>query len=80
MRIYAENPVKNFIPSPVVLHYVNFPDDLSYDEEFKVRIDHSVTTGCKISPYFDPLLAKVMVWSPRRTPVDAATVLDDIEI
>ncbi|CDH13268.1 related to DUR1,2-Urea amidolyase [Zygosaccharomyces bailii ISA1307] len=80
MRIYAENPVKNFVPSPGVLHYVNFPDDLSYNAEFKVRIDHWITTGCKISPYFDPLLAKVMVWSPCRTSINAATVLDDIEI
>ncbi|KAK6202266.1 allophanate hydrolase subunit 2-domain-containing protein [Scheffersomyces amazonensis] len=62
-RVYAENPVKNFQPSPGILHYVEFPNEI---EGCKIRIDHWIDTGTKVSPYFDPLLAKVMVWSETR--------------
>lgn len=62
-RVYAENPVKNFQPSPGILHYVNFPKEI---ENCKVRIDHWISSGNKVSPYFDPLLAKVMVWATNR--------------
>lgn len=61
-RVYAENPVRNFAPSPGVLHFVEFAEP----ESVKVRVDHWISTGTKVSPYFDPLLAKVMVWAPTR--------------
>ena len=64
VRVYAENPVKNFQPSPGILHMVDFPKQVS--NGCKLRIDHWVSTGSKVSPYFDPLLAKVMVWGPDR--------------
>ena len=63
-RVYAENPVKNFQPAPGVLHFVEFPDEIG--KESKLRVDHWISTGSKVSPYFDPLLAKVMVWAPLR--------------
>ncbi|RLV84363.1 putative urea carboxylase [Meyerozyma sp. JA9] len=63
-RVYAENPVKNFQPAPGVLHFVEFPEEV--EKESKLRIDHWISTGSKVSPYFDPLLAKVMVWAPSR--------------
>ncbi|KAK6462900.1 allophanate hydrolase subunit 2-domain-containing protein [Scheffersomyces coipomensis] len=62
-RVYAENPVKNFQPSPGILHYVEFPKSV---HGCKLRIDHWIETGTKVSPYFDPLLAKVMVWGKTR--------------
>lgn len=63
VRVYAENPVKNFQPSPGILHLVKYGETLP---ECKLRIDHWVTTGSKVSPYFDPLLAKIMVWGKDR--------------
>lgn len=65
VRVYAENPVKNFQPSPGVLHHVEYPDE-SILEGCKLRIDHWVSTGSKVSPYFDPLLAKMMIWGSSR--------------
>ncbi|ODV89739.1 hypothetical protein CANCADRAFT_143246 [Tortispora caseinolytica NRRL Y-17796] len=65
VRVYSENPVKNFQPSPGVLHNVEFPAT-GKTSKGVVRIDHWISTGCKVSPYFDPLLAKVMVWAPTR--------------
>lgn len=68
VRVYAENPVKNFQPSPGILHLVDYAKTAT--EGCKLRIDHWVSTGSKVSPYFDPLLAKIMVWGPDR---DTAT-------
>ncbi|MBQ1783239.1 MAG: urea carboxylase [Gammaproteobacteria bacterium] len=53
VRIYAEDPVKNFQPSPGVLTEVVFPEG--------VRIDGWVATGTEVSPHFDPMLAKLIV-------------------
>lgn len=63
-RLYAENPAKNFKPSPGILHYVDFYEKA--EAGYKTRVDHWVSTGSKISPYFDPLLSKFMLWSTDR--------------
>ena len=52
-RIYAENPAKQFQPSSGLLTHVAFPDD--------VRCDHWVESGTEVSPYYDPLVAKLIV-------------------
>jgi len=53
VRIYAEDPVKNFQPSPGVLTEVVFPPE--------ARIDGWVATGTEVSPHYDPMLAKLIV-------------------
>ncbi|HVU37328.1 MAG TPA: urea carboxylase [Opitutales bacterium] len=53
VRIYAEDPVKNFQPSPGVLTEVLFPDN--------VRLDGWISTGTEVSPNYDPMLAKLIV-------------------
>ncbi|KAL6945078.1 urea amidolyase [Hanseniaspora vineae] len=52
-RLYAENPVKDFRPSPGQLTHVNFPE--------WARIDGWVKKGTKISAEYDPTLAKIIV-------------------
>lgn len=54
-RIYAENPAKDFAPSPGLLQHVSFPCSGN------IRVDSWVESGSVVSPSFDPLLAKVMV-------------------
>ena len=51
-RIYAEDPLRGFQPSAGVLTEVVFPDD--------VRVEAAVDRGSEVSPYYDPLLAKVI--------------------
>ena len=58
VRIYAEDPVKNFQPSPGVLTEVAFPDNC--------RVDTWVSTGTEISQYFDPMIAKIIVHADTR--------------
>jgi urea carboxylase / allophanate hydrolase len=52
-RLYAENPVKDFKPSPGQLTEVKFPDF--------ARIDTWVKTGSVVSSEYDPTLAKIIV-------------------
>ena len=59
-RLYAEDP-KTFIPSPGTLDAFDLPDlpDL--------RIDSGYRKGDAVTPYFDPLLAKLIAWGSDRT-------------
>lgn len=54
-RINAENPEKGFLPSPGTIDYYHAPGG------FGVRVDSGVTGGSVVSPYYDPMLAKVVV-------------------
>ncbi|MFG0722771.1 urea carboxylase [Pseudomonas sp. GLN_6] len=58
VRIYAEDPLKNFQPSPGVLTDVHFPDD--------VRVDGWVSTGSEVSAFYDPMIAKLIVHAGTR--------------
>ncbi len=64
VRIYAEDPAKNFQPSSGLLTEVVFPKE--------VRIDGWIETGTEVSAFYDPLLAKVIAkGSDRATALDA---------
>ena len=56
VRVYAESPQHEFLPSTGWLHHLSLP---LCDEE--VRIDSGVTLGSHIAPYYDPLLMKVLL-------------------
>lgn len=59
-RLYAENPSKNFLPSPgPVIAWE--PSTIG-----KARFDSGVETGSIVSPEFDPMIAKVIVHAPTR--------------
>ncbi|VXB01334.1 Urea carboxylase [Pseudomonas sp. 8BK] len=58
VRIYAEDPLKNFQPSPGVLTDVHFPAD--------VRVDGWVSTGSEVSAFYDPMIAKLIVHANTR--------------
>lgn len=53
VRICAEEPLRNFQPSSGTLTEVRFPDN--------ARVDTWVELGTEVLPYFDPLLAKIIV-------------------
>ena len=65
VRIYAENPAKDFQPSSGQLTHATFPSD--------TRVDTWIDSGAEVSPYYDPLLAKVIVHGDTR--VQAAAKL-----
>ncbi|HEY4073020.1 MAG TPA: urea carboxylase [Herbaspirillum sp.] len=64
LRVYAEDPAKNFQPSSGVLTEVTFGSGL--------RVDTWIERGIAVSPYYDPLLAKLIVKSQDRAASIAA--------
>ncbi|MBV7538181.1 acetyl/propionyl/methylcrotonyl-CoA carboxylase subunit alpha [Duganella sp. sic0402] len=59
-RIYAENPEKGFLPSIGTLRHLGTPAAVSF-ELGDVRIDSGVREGDAISPFYDPMIAKLIV-------------------
>ena len=53
-RVNAEDPYKNFTPSPSKVEAVHFPGGPG------IRIDSHVYSGCTISPYYDSMIAKII--------------------
>ena len=67
-RVYAEDPGRDFQPSPGLLTAVQFPEA----DGKALRIDTWVEAGCEIPPYFDPMIAKLITWAPTREQASAA--------
>ena len=76
-RVYAENPVKNFMPSAGKIRIWRTPE-----QDNGLRIDAGYREGDTVSPNYDAMLAKVIAWAPTR---DAAIDrlnrgLEDIDV
>lgn len=69
-RVYAEDPGRQFQPSPGLLTDVSFPPA----DGQRLRIDTWVESGCDIPPFFDPLLAKIITCAATRE--EAIATLD----
>jgi acetyl-CoA carboxylase biotin carboxylase subunit len=59
MRVYAEDPVR-FLPGPGEITAWSEPSGEG------VRVDSGYGAGDTVTPYYDPLLAKLCVWAPSR--------------
>ena len=64
-RICAENPEGGFLPATGTLHVARWPDHVSF-ERGNVRLDTGVGEGDAISPYYDSMVAKLIVWGEDR--------------
>ena len=60
-RINAENPSKNFQPSPGTIKICHQPSG------FRTRVDGYIYQGCKITPYYDSLICKLICHGRNRT-------------
>ena len=59
-RIYAENPDKGFLPSIGTLDTLSFPEHVAF-RNGDIRVDGGVQAGDTISPFYDPMIAKLIV-------------------
>jgi 3-methylcrotonyl-CoA carboxylase alpha subunit len=78
-RIYAENPEKGFLPSIGTLTHLRFPEHVAFEvattssalepgisRPAAVRLDSGVRRGDSITPHYDPMIAKLIVWGVDR--------------
>lgn len=64
-RLYAEDPGENFAPSTGKITHLSLPDD--------IRVDSGVEETDSVSPFYDPMIAKLIVHAP-----DRATALAEL--
>ena len=72
-RIYAENPDKNFLPSVGTLAHLALPPHTAFSNA-DIRVDGGVRMGDTISPFYDPMIAKLIVWGVDRDQARARMV------
>jgi len=59
-RVNAEDPARDFLPSPGVVHEVSWPSGPG------IRVDTHIVSGARVPPYYDSLLAKIIASGPDR--------------
>ena len=76
-RLYAEDPDRGFLPSIGRIAHWRMPEPSE-----RVRVDTGFTAGDEVSPYYDPMLAKLVVWGENRERACAAmlSALADCEV
>ncbi len=62
VRLYAEDPARNFLPSTGTLVHLKLPQEGAH-----VRVDTGVRQGDTVTPFYDPMIAKVIVHDRDRT-------------
>jgi 3-methylcrotonyl-CoA carboxylase alpha subunit len=62
VRLYAEDPNRNFLPSTGTLVHLRLPEEGPH-----VRVDTGVRQGDTVTPFYDPMIAKVIVHDRDRT-------------
>ena len=69
-RLYAEDAAKGFLPAIGTLHHLRFPETTVADAS--IRIETGVREGDAISPFYDPMIAKLVTHAPTRAAALAA--------
>jgi len=64
VRLYAEDANKDFQPSAGLISHVKWATEV---EQGQLRIDHWLESGVEVSPFFDPMLAKIICHSENRS-------------
>lgn len=90
-RVYAEDPEDGFLPQTGQLDYIKMPKNVQdpfkerttnkWDKD-SIRLDTGVVTGDTVSPYYDPMIAKLIVWDEdrRKALEKLSSALDDYTI
>lgn len=75
-RIYAEDPLNDFLPSPGIIHHYSVPQGKN------IRIDSFIHEKAEISGSFDPMICKLVVWGEDRPKAINRTIetLQDVVI
>ncbi|MHA3892113.1 acetyl/propionyl/methylcrotonyl-CoA carboxylase subunit alpha [Acinetobacter sp. GXMZU3951] len=60
-RVYAEEPEKGFLPAIGQISYLHYPEQNQH-----VRVDSGIVEGDEITTFYDPMIAKLIVWGENR--------------
>jgi 3-methylcrotonyl-CoA carboxylase alpha subunit len=73
-RLYAEDPAKGFLPSTGVLEHFDLGED--------GRIETGVEEGDEVSPFYDPMIAKLIAYGEDRDEAidELADILEGVEV
>ena len=76
-RLYAEDATRDFLPAIGTLHHLRFPPETA-----SLRVETGVREGDAVSPFYDPMIAKLVVHGDSRTSALAAltAALEETEI
>ena len=91
-RIYAESPEKGFLPATGLVQHLETPQAVEFTtgqsahlnggirngNPAPIRIDSAMVAGGEITPYYDPMIAKLIVWGPDRAQA-IARMLDALQ-
>jgi acetyl/propionyl-CoA carboxylase alpha subunit len=77
-RLYAEDPAKGFIPKPGDVTTLVWPAEV----DGSLRIDAGVRAPGKVTPYYDPMIAKIVAHAPTRAEAIAklGAALDGVQV
>src|SRR5690606_13219253 len=63
-RLYAEDASRGFLPATGTLHHLRLPD--AVPDKAAIRVETGVRAGDAISPWYDPMIAKLVTHAPDR--------------
>ena len=66
VRVYAEDPSKGFIPKPGPIDELTWASGAGEVQSSTLRIESGVRAGNKVTPFYDPMVAKIVVWGETR--------------
>ncbi|MGO9713601.1 MAG: acetyl/propionyl/methylcrotonyl-CoA carboxylase subunit alpha [Polyangiaceae bacterium] len=65
-RVYAEDPAKGFIPKPGPIDELSWAGGAGEVQSRTLRVESGVKAGNKVTPYYDPMVAKIVAWGETR--------------
>jgi acetyl-CoA carboxylase biotin carboxylase subunit/3-methylcrotonyl-CoA carboxylase alpha subunit len=65
-RVYAEDPAKGFIPKPGSIDELVWAGGRGEVQSASLRVESGVGPGTKVTPFYDPMIAKIVAWGETR--------------
>jgi acetyl-CoA carboxylase biotin carboxylase subunit/3-methylcrotonyl-CoA carboxylase alpha subunit len=65
-RVYAEDPAKGFIPKPGPIHELSWAGGRGEVQTRELRVESGVRAGNVVTPFYDPMIAKLVAWGETR--------------
>jgi acetyl/propionyl-CoA carboxylase alpha subunit len=66
VRVYAEDPAKGFLPKPGAIDELVWAGGRGEVQSAELRVESGVAAGGKVTPFYDPMIAKVVAWGETR--------------